>query len=322
MRSVGLTVALVSTFFGAACGEAEPDSSRAAPTSARAVWVLEPSRIAVGEVAVIELAAVTPPGHAVKPLEPPNELPGFWVLDSEALPVLKEPSRWVHRTRLRVRARDVGQFVWPGDILQVEKPDGTLEALVVKSLSLEVVSELAEHPERLAPYDLRDVRETKAGTRATWLAAAGGAAIALAGVTVAARVRRRLRTAAAPTHGVATPPREPPWIRARAAFDRADTVSSEDPLAAAHAVAAALRRYAAVRFGADALARTTEELEDAAPPFAAASRWPAFLAILRSLDEFRFRPPGDRAAVVERVGTLTAQARAFVEETIPPESMR
>jgi hypothetical protein len=322
VRGEVFTVALVAAFITSACGEAGPDAGPVAPTTTRAVWVLEPSRIAVGDVAVIELAAVTPPGHTVKPLEPPNELPGFWVLDSEAMPVLKEPSRWVHRTRLRVRARAVGRFVWPGDILQVEAPDGTLDPLVVKSLPLEVVSELAEHPERLAPYDLRDVREPAVGARTLWLATAGGAAGALACVFVAARVRRRLRTGEAPGHGVASAPREPPWIYARAALDRADAVSSEDPLAAAHAVAGALRRYAAARFGADAPARTTEELENAAPPFAAASRWPAFLAILRGLDEFRFRPPVDRSAVTERLRTLAAQARAFVEETVPPESMR
>ena len=85
----------------------------------------------------------------------------------------------------------------------------------------------------------------------------------------------------------------------------------------------ALRRYMAGRFGADTVARTTEELDTTTPPFAATSRWPALLSILRGLDEFRFRPEGEAvggAAVSARLEALLGQADALVEDSIPPEA--
>ena len=114
-----------------------------------------------------------------------------------------------------------------------------------------------------------------------------------------------------------------PWVRATRELCGARASVASDPLAAAHCVAISLRRYMAGRFGADAVARTTEELDATTPPFAATSRWPALLSILRGLDEFRFRPEGETeegAAVSARVEALLAQADALVEDTIPPEA--
>ena len=66
------------------CAEAPP--RRAPPAAPLATLVLEPPRIRLGDVAVLELAVITPPGHAPRPLRPPQELPGLWLLDAEALP--------------------------------------------------------------------------------------------------------------------------------------------------------------------------------------------------------------------------------------------
>jgi hypothetical protein len=127
---------------------------------------------------------------------------------------------------------------------------------------------------------------------------------------------------------VAAPPSEraeAPWTAARADLDRSRGALAGDPGAAADAAAAALRRYMARRFGAVTEARTTEELESAAPPFAAMSRWPVFVSLLRELDALRFPPPpsaAERSALAAQVGSLVSRAEEFVEESTPPEPLR
>ncbi len=296
----------------AACGEPPPV---AAPTTSRATWVLEPPRIALGQVAVIELAVVTPPGHQLRPFVPEGDIPGFWLLETEALPVEKQASRWIHRTRLRVRARDVGQFVWPGGQVQIEGIGDRTESLSLDDLTLDVVSQLSENPEQLAPFELRGAG-APAGTGSTLVAAVGGAGVALAAVAGVLLVRRRLRQRK-PLSPPIPEPAAPPWIEARVELTGA---RGQEPCTAAHMVAIALRRYMQRRFGADTLARTTEEIDAASPPFSATSRWPTFVAILHGLDEFRFRPRTDAPALVNRVRALVDAAEAFVEDTIPPGS--
>jgi hypothetical protein len=118
---------------------------------------------------------------------------------------------------------------------------------------------------------------------------------------------------------------EPPWNSAREALATARESAALDPFAGAHATAVALRRYLARRFGADTIGHTSEELAAATPPFGARSRWPAFVAILRGLDEFRFLPESDRSvreALATRVAALLAEAEAFVDDSTPPEARR
>jgi hypothetical protein len=309
----GLAVALLAV--GAACGEAAAPAT--APTAPRATLVLEPPEVGIGGVAAVELAIVTPPDHHARPFQPPPEIHGFWLLDAETLPVEKHPGRWVHRTRIRIRAREVGRFVWPAGSVAIESPDGKVAALPLAALPLAVTSVLPELPDRDTPFGARSLPAPSAGP-GRWGAAGAGAAAALAAVALVALVRRTIQRR---TRLTALPP-QPPWIRAREELREASAATCADPLAAAHLVAVALRRYMARRFGADAPARTTEELRAAAPPFAATTCWPAFLAILHGLDAIRFRPEaeaGERAAVSERVGALLAQAKAFVEDSIPPE---
>jgi hypothetical protein len=314
-------LAVAACCLGPACGE-EPAPPPASP-SPRAVLLLEPPELGIGDVAVVELAVVTPPGYHARPFEPPPELPGFWLLDAATLPVEKRPTRWLHRTRVRIRARETGHFAWPAGSVAIESPDGELAELPVEALPLEVTSVRPSFPERRTPFGARRLpAPSDGGSR--WSAAAGGAAAALAGVALVAwgrrRLRRRRRWEAPPLDAP-----EPPWRRVRGELREAGAVGAGDPLAAAHLLAGALRRYMAGRFGADAVARTTEELEASAPPFGATSRWPTFLAILRGLDEFRFLPldeAADRPALSERVGALLARAEAFVAETMPEETRR
>jgi hypothetical protein len=304
---------------GVACGD-EP-APPAAPTAPRAKLVLEPAEVGIGGVARVELAVVTPPDHHARPFETPPEVPGFWLLDAEALPVEKYPERWLHRTRIRIRAREVGRFVWPEGSVAIESPDGELATLPVGALPLEVTSVRPELPDRLTPFGARSLPAPGAGA-SRWGAGAGGAVLALAGVALVALARRRLRRRPR-TDPRPLPPSETPWVRAARELRGARASIAGDPIAAAHLVAIALRRYMAGRFGADAVARTTEELDATPPPFAATSRWPALLSILRGLDEFRFRPEGETeagAALSARVEALLADADALVEDTIPPEA--
>ena len=308
-----------------ACGQAPPAPGPTAPPRSRATLVLEPPRFGVGQVALLELAVVTPPGHVPRPFAPPEELAGLWLLDSEPLPVEKEPSRWIHRTRLRLRARQAGRFVWPATRVEVEAPDGSLSTLAVDALPVEVTSILPELPDRLTPFGVRAPPGESGPVGSVWGPAAAGALAALAGVGLVALARRRRREPARDAAPSASPPGPPPWERAVEDLEVARELSQRAPFEAAHATAVALRRYVARRFGTDAAARTSEELEETTPPFAATSRWPAFLAILRSLDELRFRPAADRStgeALDARLGGLLDQAFAFVEDSTPPEARR
>jgi hypothetical protein len=328
MRGAGagkalLLSALVGGLLG--CQEEPSDARHAASPAPRATLVLEPPRFGVGQVAELELAVVTPPEHTPRPFFPPPELPGLWLLSADRLPVEKQSTRWVHRTRLRVRARASGRFVWPASMLQVEAPDGSVSSIPLAEVPVEVVSILPDYPDRFTPFGVRRPRPATRRSESIWGPAAAGALAALAGVGLVALARRRRGSAqdgaleAGPTRA------EPPWLRAREDLAQARERAAADPFAGAHATARALRRYLARRFGADAIGRTSEELAAAMPPFGARSRWPAFVAILRGLDEFRFLPESDRSvreALAARVSALLVEAEAFVEDSTPPEARR
>ena len=308
----------------AGCTESGAPPARAAPPLPRAGWVIEPARIGIGEVAVIELAVTTPPEHSVHPFAPPRAVEGFWLLDAQRQPVEKEVSRWIHRTRLRVRARAVGEFVWPAAAVEVEAPDGARTRVPLDPLSIEVASVLADFPDRVAPFGPRAPPPPEnASSQAA--AAVAGALSALAAVGLVALLRRRGR---ADRRQPADAPVAPPgasWIRATAELAAARADAEGNPVAAADAVAAALRRYMARRFRADAEVRTTEELADAKPPFAATSSWPVFVELLRQLDALRFPPPGDasrRRDGAQRLRALFDDADRFVADTTPPPAQQ
>ena len=309
-------VLLAACFTVLACSAEPPDEGGGAPVAARATITLEPPTMGIGDVAALEVAVITAPGHTPRPYRPPETVPGFWLLDAEALPIAKRGRRWIHRTRLRVRAREVGTAVWPPGQVEVEGPDGAIAALEIPGLRVEVVSVMPRFPDRVEPFGVRGAPATEGGA-GIWIGAAIGVSITLAAVGLVVLARRR--RAGSAVHGPEPAPSDAPWDAARATLALARQRSSADPMGAAHATAATLRRYMARRFRADTEARTTEELDAMTAPFGALSRWGPFVALLRGLDAVRF-PPAASGGAAPQVDALIAEAEAFVTTTIPPES--
>ncbi len=316
-------LALLALF---SCAEAEPLPPRyAAPAKARAMLVLEPTLLAVGQMADLELAVVTRPGYSVRPQDLPGKIPGFWLVEREAQAIVKEPARWVHRTRLRLRAVEVGRFEFPGGSVEVEpiertgveveSAEGGSALLHYKGLPLEVTSTLAAHPTQRSPYGIRTLPLTATRTRGTLTAFAAGAILALASVGMLLLVRRRLAAdgAARTSEGVVRPPA---WELAHEQLAAAQAALAHDPRHGLDLAAVALRGYAVRRFGGDATVRTTAELTNAKPPFTMTTRWRGFVELLSDLDAARFPPSlADR----ERCSALIAAVTAFVQESVPAE---
>jgi hypothetical protein len=315
--------ALACVAVGLACAEQDVAPQPAAAPTPRAALVLEPSQIGVGQVAKVALTVTSPPDFVPRPFAAPDELPGLWLLGVERLPVEKQASRWIHRSHLRLRAREVGSFTFPGGAVELEGPDGELSRLPFEPLAVEVVSVVPEYPGRTTPFGPRSApRSARPG--AVWGPALGGALAALAAVGLVALQRRRRRQQTRRVAPVPPAP-EPPWTLALEELARARALGRTEPFNAAHATALGLRRYVERRFRTPAAGLTSEELGEATPPFAATSRWPAFVAILRSLDGLRFRPEGDpttRDVLAGRLQDVLAEAEAFVEDSIPPEARR
>jgi hypothetical protein len=300
-------------------------SADGAPASARGELVIEPPRIRLGDVATVEQVVVTPPGVSVRPAaEPAGEsadaIGGFWVLEREPLAVEREPQRWIHRTRLRIRARDVGSFGWPAQRVVLESDTGARETLEIPGRTIDVISVLEEFPDRDAPFGLRGLGTPGATPGGALVPALAGAVFTLATLGLVLLVRRERRRRAEQERALAAEPPglPPPDAEARAALDAA--AADTDPRHAADGVSRALRRFAERRFRSPALVMTTDELARVRPGFVAESRWRAFVSILRSLDDVRFRPPrGDDA---DRVATALAAARAFVAGGVEAPSER
>jgi hypothetical protein len=307
----------------AACGREPPavaPGPRDAPPAPAATVVLEPPRLRVGDVAQVEIDVVTPPDHAVPPIRPPEPaaLGPLWLLDARTLPVEKDGARWIHRTRLRVRARETGSGTWPAMRIEVVGPEGGRSTVETEARPFEVVSILPTVPDRAEPYSYR-VPALRGG-RGAAAAAAGGAAAALlvvAGLAALRRVRRRagVRRAAAEA---ATAVGAAPWSETLLALEAARAASDTEWRDSADAASEALRGYVERRFGLPVRTRTTEEAAALVPPLSLARRWPAALAWLRELDALRFRPaaPPDAA---DRVREIAAASKRWVVETIPPD---
>ena len=305
---------LAAALLAAACGE----SPRAAPVEPRAAWLLESLPIRIGDVASLDRVIVTPPGWTVAPLEPPAAPDGFWLLDAESLPTERLASRWIHRTRLRIRARELGRFAWPAGTAEIEAPEGEKRQLPVDALALEVVSVLPEAPDQLTPFGVRPLPET-AG-RSLLAAAAAGALGSLSALALGLFVvRRRRARAAAPRKAEAG---EPADSRASARLTSAREALAANPERAADAISAALRHFVAMRFGVAAPAHTSEELAAMPAPFALATRWEALVTLLRALDSERFAPQADTTSCMKRVARLLEAAEAFVAQSLPPADPR
>lgn len=297
----------------AACGGEPEPAAPVAPPSLRATWVLEPPRVRVGDVATLELAVVTPPDHRVLPPRLPEELPGFWLLELGLPEVERAPGHWLHRARLRLRAREPGLHAWPPFELEVESPGGEIERVEVPAHTLEVVSVLDAIPTPTPPHGLIAPAEPDTGGRGSAFAAGVATTLAAVGLIWLARRRRRSRVTATGTS--AAPPPAPPWIAAQRELEAALALLPGEPVPAAEAGAGALRRYAARRFGLPAEAWTDPEFAAARPPPAGAAGWPRLVAAIALLDAARFAPLGESQGVAERVGEALEEARSLVLET-------
>ena len=321
LAALGLAAALA----GAAHAQTQPAPPPAAAAVAPAVRgavVLEPERIRAGEVAALEIVVTTPPGHRLSPIVLPTELPGFWILDAETLAVEKQDGRWIHRTRVRLRARELGQFVWPAQPVEIEAPGGTLQRLVLDGRPLEVVSVQPDFPGRDVPFGLREALGALPARGSAWGAAAagalaGGALVALVGLM--GRVRRRRRAQPLELATTASGSALSPWRAACLALDSIAAHLDTEPVPATDALARTLRSYATQRWRRDVSALTTPELAAITPPAEAARHWPALLELLRSLDDARFLPGTVAAAQrAARARDTLARVRAFVAATTPP----
>ena len=321
------TTAAVGLALALACGRdetaprAEPAEPLAAtsapapaPASLRASVVLEPPRVEIGDVFTVEVAVVTPPGHRVAPAQVPKAVPGLAIVEALLPSLDQEPGRWVHHQRFRVRASATGPLRWPALELGVEAPDGTRLVVVAAERPFEVVSLLAEHPERRSPYSLFRTARLEGPSRSPWLPALLGSFATLAALGLIAGVRRA-RRARPPAPGSAADalPGDAATAAVLAALERAEAESG-DPVRAADLASVALRRWAAERFRAPRLrAATTEELTREAPPFLLTTRHAAFVAALIAFDALRFPPRRERPDA--ELHAALRRARALVAST-------
>ena len=297
-----------------ACGPRTAESPPAAgpappPATLRASIVLEPPRIEIGDVFMVELAVVTPPEHRVAPAPVPKAVPGVAIVDASVPSVERQPGRWVHRQRFRARARSTGPLLWPALEVTVAAPDGAEQVLRTAARPFEVVSLLEEHPERRSPFGFRSPRVGAEPGPGAWLGALLGSLATLAALGLVTLVRRVRRSA--PPDAPALPAGAGDLASAQALAALHAAEAEPDPVHAADLASQALRSWAADRFEAPLLRwATTEEIAARPPPFLLHTRYAALVAVLEALDALRFPPlPGDARGAL---GAALARARAFV----------
>jgi len=316
-RTTVARIALLGLLTG--CDAPGPDAGALPPTAPTASAMLHSNEIRIADRPEIEITVTTASGWQLRPPEAPAAFAGFEILEWRELPVVRDGQREIHRRRVRLRALDVGDFVWPALSLEVTAPDGARTALTLPPIPLRVGSVRGEYPGRSEPFGARPAPAPPAAPRATLRnVAAAGAALALALATLLLVARRPARRAHAPE-----PAPIAPWSAALRELDLAAEPSRET-IEAGHRAAVALRSYVDRRFGAQTRRRTTEEIAAATPPYAATSRWPTLVELLRDLDALRFRPAGSGPDATRRdaLGSALARARAFVDATTPPEGLR
>ncbi len=308
----GLFAPALALALFAACTE-EPGGART-PVTPRGALVFEPPRAHVGELVDVEVAVAAPADHAVLPLALPEEVPGFWLLEAAELPPREDGARRVHRTRIRARAREVGEHRWPDLTAVVVPPSGERIAVRIPGRPVEVVSNREVLAARSEPFGLRAPPGASAAPLPAALvggALGAGGVLAVLGIRRLHRRRRELESPEGP--GPAAPAS---FARVREALADAARRAVSAPRESADVAVAALRAYFGERYRLDLSASTVEELEAREPPIPWQSTWPEFLEILRALDGLRF-PARLGADAPERLATLLERARALVERTAP-----
>jgi len=278
--------------------------------------VIEPPEIRIGDTARLDVVVVTPPGHHVEPIEAPDAPAGFWILDAETPTVARDPHRWIHTTRFRLRARATGSHSWPASEARIGAPDGSEHVLAIAARPLEVIEVSRERPGQSRPFSFR----TPAPARPPggFLAPAlFGAGLALAGVglfVLVRRARQHERPGAERQE-----PAPAPWRGTQALLAAALARVDEDPAAAADAASLGLRHFVGERYRTAAAVSTTEELSGTEPPFAMTTRWPGFIQILRSLDGARFRPDPRSPGHADAIRAAIRDGQRLVAESAPQE---
>lgn len=325
VRPWALGGALLPALALAGCGrDAGPQATAPppAPVTLRATTILEPPVLQVGDTAVLEVAVATPPDFEVEAPEPPEEVPGLWLLGAELPTVERGEARWVHRTRFRVRARDTGAFTWPALPLTLRDAEDRPRTLEAPARPFEVVSVLGDGDAPQGFLDYRVPATRGAPGPGVGLAALVGAAAALAGVgllLLVRRVRAAERGARSGEGAAALAGLVGPWRAAHATLETAEARAAEEPVRAADLAASALRVLASRRVDPALVTRTTEELAARPAPATLEAAWPELVALLRDLDAVRFAPA---AAAPEAVRELVGRGRDLADRLGPRGSTR
>jgi len=310
-------VAFVALLVLVACQETA-EGPVSGPTTARAAVVIEPPHLEIADAAWVEIAVITPPDWKVPPVPIPSAVDGLWILDVERTSVAKEPSRWIHTTRIRVRARAVGGFRWPAAEIRIDDGKGQPQTLVFAERPFEVHSVLDQHPEQRGFFSFRGPAPANEGG-SPWIPALVGAGLAFGLVGLVALVRRGRAAAARQDAEVSAG--AAPWRATQATLAAALEIAAREPVRAADIASGALRLYVDRRYRADTLTATTEELALRDAPFALGSHWPKLLEILVTLDSVRFEPAGSPGAAA-RLQEGLAAAQEFVVQASPQGNWR
>ena len=294
-----------------------------APVAPRATLLLTPDVLHIGEIVTAEIAVVTPPESLLRAI-PTQQIEGMSLLGAQTLPPEQYEHRWMHRTRYRLRADEVGEHVWPSLELDVERPDGTIERLELAARRFEVVSIRGRFPDRERPFELEepDAAAESAGSGGLVAGFALGvllsALVALGIWGVRAMVTRRAESRVIPERPRATSLFD--WTERE--LDEALEVLEADPRRAASVGAHLLRVYMARRFGSETEAATTEELERRPPALAERTSWPDFVRILHSFDDERFRPAAEGTSGGARIRSALEDSRRLIEASRPSAATR
>lgn len=327
-RLAGRSLASGLAALALGCG-AESDRSHepdfGASVAPRATLLLTPDVLHVGEIVTAEVVVVTPPDYRVRNV-PTQPIDGVALLGAQTLPPEQHEHHWTHRTRYRLRPEATGDHVFSSLQIDVERTDGTVEALELAERRFEVTSVRDRFPDREEPFGLEEPDPTEAtpGDRGF---VPGFVLGALLSCLVAIAVWGVRRQAGRARESREIPERLPPvslfeWTE-RELGQALETLQA-DPRRAASVGAHLLRVYMARRFGSETEAATTEELERRRPALAERTLWPDFVRILHNFDDVRFRPseesprsPGD-----PRIRSALEDSRQLIEASRPTNATR
>ena len=241
----------------------------------------------------------------------PEAVAGLWILAAEQPPPEREPGRWVHRARFRVRARArPGRSCGPRRSPSWTTPNGRARPGRRSPRVRCAWSRCrASSPTGPSPSPFRASAEPRRARAASCSRLRSAPRSALAALALAAFVRRARSARRDAERGCAGGGRAP-HARARGARRALDAAGGAHRRRPGRRGGRRLRRApratsrAAPAHAADV--STTEELAALPPPFLLARHWPELLRLLRALDAARFRAGRPR----ERRGPRRAARRA------------